>query len=175
MRFSRQESWSGLPFPSSGNLPDPGIEPGSSALQADSLPTELWGKSHTLMRKRREREEGQDEPCLSTCISKSLTSSFDLVGWNSVQFSSVVQSSDSLRPHESHYARSACPSLIPGVCWNSCPLSQWCHPAISSSVVPFSYCPQSLPASGSFLVSISMSHTVKILSVWMGQILNSFI
>ena len=44
MRFSRQECWSGLPFPSSGDLPDPGIEPRSPAFQADSLPTELWGK-----------------------------------------------------------------------------------------------------------------------------------
>ena len=44
MEFSRQEYWSGLPFPSPGDLPDPGIKPGSPALQADSLPTELWGK-----------------------------------------------------------------------------------------------------------------------------------
>ena len=58
--------------------------------------------------------------------------------------------SDSLRPHESQHARPPCPSPTPGVYSNSCPLSQWCHPAISSSVVPFSSCPQSLPASGSF-------------------------
>ena len=48
------------------------------------------------------------------------------------------------------YSRLPCPSLCPGVCSNSCPLSWWCHPAISSSVVPFSSCPQSLPASGYF-------------------------
>ena len=53
-----------------------------------------------------------------------------------------------LRPHESQHARPPCPSPTPGVHSNSCPSSQWCHPAISSSVVPFS-CPQSLPASGS--------------------------
>ena len=47
MGFSRQEYWSGLPFPSPGDLPDPGIEPGSPALQADSLPTEPWGKPDT--------------------------------------------------------------------------------------------------------------------------------
>ena len=61
--------------------------------------------------------------------------------------------SDSLRPHESQHARPLCPSPTPGVYSNSCPSSRWCHPAISSSVVPFSSCPQSLPASGSFPMS----------------------
>ena len=70
----------------------------------------------------------------------------------SVQFSRSVVS-DSLRPHESQHARPPCPSQTPGVYSNSCPLSRWCHPAISSSVTPFSSCPQSLPASGSFPVS----------------------
>ena len=73
------------------------------------------------------------------------------------QFSSVQSSrsvvSDSLQPHESQPARPPCPSPTPGVHSNSCPLSRWCHPAISSSVVPFSSCPQSLPASESFPVS----------------------
>ena len=58
--------------------------------------------------------------------------------------------SDSLQPHESQYARPPCPSPTPGVDPDSHPSSQWCHPAISSSVVPFSSCPQSFPASGSF-------------------------
>ena len=58
--------------------------------------------------------------------------------------------SDSLRPHESQHARPPCPSPTPGVHSNSSPSSQWRHPAISSSVVPFSSCPQSLPASESF-------------------------
>ena len=66
----------------------------------------------------------------------------------SVQFSCSVIS-DSLRPHELQHTRPPCPSPTPGVYSNSCPSSQWCHPAFSSSVVPFS-CPQSLPASGSF-------------------------
>ena len=70
----------------------------------------------------------------------------------SVQFSCSVMS-DSLRLHESEHARPPCPSPTPGVYPNPCPLSQWCHPAISSSVVPFSSCPQSLPASGSFPMS----------------------
>ena len=61
--------------------------------------------------------------------------------------------SDSLRPHESQHARPPCPSLTPGVRADSRPSSQWCHPAISSSVVPSSSCPQSLPASESFAMS----------------------
>ena len=71
---------------------------------------------------------------------------------SSVQFSCSVMS-NSLRPHESQHARHPCPSPTPGVHSNSCPSSWWCHPAISSSVVPFSSCPQSLPASGSFPMS----------------------
>ena len=69
-----------------------------------------------------------------------------------VQFSHSVVS-DSLRPHELQHSRPPCPSPIPGVYSNSCPLSQWCHPTISSSVIPFSSCLQSFPASGSFPVS----------------------
>ena len=61
--------------------------------------------------------------------------------------------SHSLRLHESQHARPPCPSQTPGFYSNSCPLSWWCHPAISSSVVPFSSCLQSLPASGSFPLS----------------------
>ena len=67
-----------------------------------------------------------------------------------IKFSSVTQSCPTLPPHESQLARPPCPSLTPRVYSNSCPSSQWCHPAISSSVVPFSSCPQSLPASESF-------------------------
>ena len=70
----------------------------------------------------------------------------------SVQFSRSVMS-DSLRPHEPQHARPPCPSPTPGVYPDSYPLSQWCHPTISSSVVPFSSCPQSFPASGSFPLS----------------------
>ena len=70
----------------------------------------------------------------------------------SVQFSSSVVS-DSLWPHEAQHATPPCPSSTPGVHSDSRPLSQWCHPAISSSVVPFSSCPQSFPASGSFQMS----------------------
>ena len=79
------------------------------------------------------------------------------ISWNVFQFSSVQFScslmSDSLRPHGLQHVRLPCPSLSPGVYPNSCPLSQWCHPAISSSVISFSSWPQSFPASGSFPVS----------------------
>ena len=71
----------------------------------------------------------------------------------SVQFSSVTQSCPTLRPHEPQNARPPCPSKTPWVYPNPCPLSWWCHPTISSSVVPFSPCPQSFPASGSFQMS----------------------
>ena len=71
---------------------------------------------------------------------------------SSVQFSRSVVS-DSLQPHEPQHARPPCPSPAPGVYSNSCPSSQWCHPAISSSVVPFSSRPQSLPVLGSFPMS----------------------
>ena len=65
--------------------------------------------------------------------------------FSSVQFSCSVMS-DSLPPHESQHGRPPCPSPTPGVHWDSRPLSQWCHPAISSSVVPFSSCPQIPPS-----------------------------
>ena len=68
------------------------------------------------------------------------------------QFSRSVVS-NSLRPHKSQHARPPCPSPTPGIHSDSRPSSQWCHPAISSSVIPFSSCPQSLPASGFFPMS----------------------
>ena len=71
---------------------------------------------------------------------------------SSVQFTRSVMS-DSLWPHESQHARPPCPSPTPGVHPNPCPSSRWCHPTILSSVVPFSSCPQSFPASGSFPMS----------------------
>ena len=65
----------------------------------------------------------------------------------------VTHSCLTLHPHGLQHARLPCPSLSLGVCSDSCPLSRWCHPTISSSVIPFSSCPQSFPASGSFLMS----------------------
>ena len=75
-----------------------------------------------------------------------------MFSFSSVQFGHSVVS-DSLQPHESQHARPPCPSPTPGVHPDSSPSSQWCHPAISSSVVPFSSCPQCLPASESFPMS----------------------
>ena len=72
--------------------------------------------------------------------------------FSSVQFSHSVVS-DSLRPHELQHTRPPCPSPTPRVHPNPCPLSQWCHPTVSSSVVPFSSCPHYFPASGSFPMS----------------------
>jgi len=77
--------------------------------------------------------------------AQTLTSSY-------TQFSCSVMS-DSLQPHELQQARPPCPSPTPGACSNSCPLSRWCHPTISSSIVPFSSCLQSFPASGSSQMS----------------------
>ena len=74
---------------------------------------------------------------------------FIFVSISSLQFSRSVVS-DSSWPHESQHTRPPCPSPTPGVHWDSCPSSQWCHPAISSSVIPFSSCLQCLPASESF-------------------------
>ena len=74
------------------------------------------------------------------------------IHYSSVQFSGSVMS-DSLKPHELQHARPPCPSTASGVHPNSLPSSQWCHPDISSSVIPFSSCPKSLPASESFPVS----------------------
>ena len=74
------------------------------------------------------------------------------LGVSSVQFSCSAVS-DSLRPHEPQHTRPPCPSPTPGVHPNPRPLSLWCHPTISSSVIPFSSCPQCFPRSGSFQMS----------------------
>ena len=99
------------------------------------------------------------EPCplfsISFRSSLNYLHSKDFIWFREIQFSSVQCScsvmSDSLRPHELQHARLPCPSPTPGVHSDSCPSRQWYHPAISSSVVPFSSCPQSLPASESFV------------------------
>ena len=95
--------------------------------------------------------------CIHTLMRKQIYSSHLFYCYyqfvlSSVQFSCSVVS-NSLWPHESQHARPPCPSPTPGVHSDSRPSSQWCHPAISSSVVPFSSCPQSLPASEPFPMS----------------------
>ena len=85
------------------------------------------------------------------CQYVRIMSNFTVLS-KSVQFSHSVMS-NSLRPHEPQHTRPPCPSPTPGVYSNPCLSSQWCHPTISSSVVPFSFCSQSFPASGSFQMS----------------------
>ena len=79
------------------------------------------------------------------------------------QFSSVAVVSNSLQPHGLQHARFPCPSPTPGACSNSCPLSQWCHSTISPSVIPFSSCLQSFPASESFQGVSSLHQVAEIL------------
>ena len=87
-----------------------------------------------------------------TCSVMDNSGDFFFLSSVSVQFSHSVMS-NSLRPRELQHTRLACPSPTPGVYSNSCPSSRWCHPTISSFVVPFSSCLQSLPASGCFPMS----------------------
>ena len=90
---------------------------------------------------------------LYTCLDSSISLSYSILC--SVQFSQFSRSvvSDSSQPHGPQHARPPCPSPTPRACSNSPPLSRWCYPTILSSVVPFSSCPQSFPASGSFPMS----------------------
>ena len=92
----------------------------------------------------------EDSMSSATWSSKSfLYSAFNCL---LLSFSCSVMS-DSFWPRGLQHARPPCPSPSPGACSDSCPLSQWCHPTISSSTIPFSSCPQSFPASGSFPMS----------------------
>ena len=99
------------------------------------------------------RVKGESERAgLKLNIKKSKIMAFSPIQFSSVQFSCSVVS-DSLRPRESQHSRLPCPSPTPRVHSNSHPSSRWCHPAISSSVIPFSSCPQSFPELGSFPMS----------------------
>ena len=89
--------------------------------------------------------------CKFLCLSKFLHLPWGSVSLKYSCVSSVVF--DSLRPHGLQHARILCPSPTPGVDSNSCPLSWWCHPTISSSVIPFFSCVQSFPTKGYFLIS----------------------
>ena len=171
VEFSRQEYWSGLPFPPPGDLPNPAVEPTcpeAPALAGGFFTTEpppphktwqlllshlhsftsiflslsLITKSCNWESKTTHKRE------MKTSLWKEQTRPI----LSSVQFSCAVMS-DSLQSHGLQHARPPCPSPTPGVYSNSCPLSQWCHPTISSSVVPFSSRLQSFPASESFQMS----------------------
>ena len=115
-------------------VPWPGIEPRPPALG-------VWNLSHRITRE-----------ILLLLEGKKVTFSWAVAEGSSVQFSHSVVS-DSLWSHGLQHARPPCPSPTPGVHPNLCPLSQWCHPIISSSVIPFSSCSQSFPESGSFPMS----------------------
>ena len=130
--------WVSMPPPR--DLRHPGIEPESPTLKADSLLL-----SH---------EESPNWHPWPATKPAPVTAS--------VQFNHSVMS-DFLPPHESQHASPPCPSPSPGVHWDSRPLSQWCHPAISSSVIPFPSCPQSLPASESFQWVNSSHEVAKVL------------
>ena len=136
MEFSRQEYWSRLLCSPPEYLPNRGDRTCVSCVlcwQVDSLPLGPSGKSRFI------------QICRRCNVKRSPQ-------FSSVQFNHSVVS-DSLQPHESQHARPPCPSPTPGVYSDSRPSSQGCHQAISSSVVPFSSCPQSLPASESFPMS----------------------
>ena len=98
---------------------------------------------------------------ISWLVTMDITFSYTCE-FSSVQFRHWVMSY-SLWPHGLQHTRPPCPSPTPGVCSNSCPLSQWCHPTISSSVVPFSSHLQSFPASGSFPMNRSLHQVARVL------------
>ena len=185
MKFSRQEYWNGLPFPSPKgdlpiDLPNPGMESRSPALQADSLPTEPQGKPKNTGVNIADlpspgiklgspgiweipATELSGKPmshyqcllCITLCVIYR-TYILIISLCTSVQFSRLVMP-DSLLTHGLQYTRPPCPLPTPSASSNSCPSSQWCHPTISSSVIPFSSCLQSCPASGSFQMSQSFT------------------
>ena len=134
MGFSRQEYWSGLPFPSPQNR-------FLLAIYLDSLVCIFQPQSLSLPLPF---QPGNFKFVWN--VSNSISALFQF----QFQFSHSV---DSLWPHELQNARPPCPSPTPGVYSNSCPLSQWCHSTISSSVGPLSSCSQFLPASGSLQMS----------------------
>ena len=128
MKFSQTKILDGCLFPFPGNLPNSGIQPVSPVLVGTFFTLSHQG-SLTWSPVRNPRFQ-----------------------FSSVQFSRLVVS-NSVTPSQPQHTRPPCPSLNHRVHSNPCPSSRWCHPAITSSVVPFSSCPQSFPASGSFPMS----------------------
>ena len=169
MGFSRQEYWSGLPCTPPGDLPGPGVEPIS--LMSSALAGGFFTTSTTklvLFLVPLWLLVSKPKPDIFLSPTTKPLSVRRSASRHSVQFSRSVVS-DSLRPHESQHTRTPCPSPTPGVYPNPCPSSLWCHPAISSSVIPFSSCPQSLPASGSFPMSQLFAwggQSTRVYSLW---------
>ena len=129
MGLIRQEYWNGLSFP------PPGDEGKSFISSSRRWVSPSWFRDRTRV----------------SCVS--CTGMRIIYHWPTFSSVQLLIVSDSLQPLESQHARPLCPSPTPGVHSNSCPSSRWCHPTISSSVIPFSSCLQSLPASESFPVS----------------------
>ena len=104
-----------------------------------------------------------------TCCLRDSQESSPAPQFESITGELSVQSSlcDSLWPHRPQHTRPLCPSPTPGVYPNSCPLSRWCHPTISSSAIPFSFCPQSFPASGSFQMNQLCASSGQSIGVWL--------
>ena len=123
MGFSRQEYWSGLPCSPPGDLSNPGIKPAS--LVSHALQMDSLPLSHL------------GSQCYGFCCCCLVTQSCPTFG----------------DPHGLQHPRLPCPSPSPRACSNSCPLNWWCHPTIPSSIMSFSSCLQSFPASGFFLMS----------------------
>ena len=113
------------------------------------IPVDIWQKQYNIVKLKNKIKEKKKK---SKILYKNVFLVIYVAQFSSVQFSCSVVS-DSLQPHESQHARPPCPSPTAGVHSDSRPSSQWYHPAISSSVVPFSSCPQSLPVSESFPMS----------------------
>ena len=166
--FSQARILEWVPFPSPGDLPNSGIKPRPLTLQVNSLKLSLetdftWENAESaycfskinclcLEVFRCDPFLPPPPPPKNNAISVLAQIIWEVLGcccWCSV----AKPVSDSLQPHGLQHARLPCPSPSPRVCSNSCPLGQWCHPTISSSVTPVSSCPQSFSASG----SISMS------------------
>ena len=156
MEFSRQEYWSGKPFPSPGDLPDPGSHAVShiagqfftswatreAPIILEWVATELG--SHSLLQSIKNDSKFKNR---TYCQAPSQ------IPYSHFSHFSHSVVSDSLQPQGLQHAWLPCLSPTPRVCSHSCPISWSCHPTISSSVVPFSSCPQSSPPSGSFPVS----------------------
>ena len=142
MQFFRQEYWDGLLCFPPGDPPDTGIE--AASLSSPALAGGFFTTS-----------EIWEAPWYYIYVLYNILYIILLL------FSCSVES-DSLRSHGLQHTRLPCSSLSPGVCSNSCPLSWWCLPTISSSIVPFFSCLQSFSASGSFPMSWSTIYTILI-------------
>ena len=145
--------WTNIKDTETGGLPDTEFTPVRNTVNVKSVSSGhqliIQCRFHTGEKPYECKACGKPLVCMNNLLDLRV---FTVVSELSVQFSSVTQSCPTLC--NPMHARSPCPSPTPGVQSDSCPLSQWCHPTISSSVVPFSSCAQSLPASESFPMSL---------------------